>query len=167
MTIRHPWASRPWVPLAALAAALTLLLAAEWSLPGTAAPHLRQPPVIPEAGRDAAADAAIGQRAQTILARPIFSQDRRPPAVADSNAVQPLPRLTAIVIAAGNRRAIFSEPGEKPLLAGPGGEVGAYRLQAITAGSVALLRPDGGVTMLRPQFLNAPTDNVANNSPGP
>jgi hypothetical protein len=146
--------------LPALAGALTLLLAAEWLLPG-AAPPPRIAPAIPAPGAGAAADAAVGQWADTILARPIFSPNRRPPAVADTNAVIVLPRLTAIIITPGTRSAVFSVPGGKALALGPGGEVAGYELKSITAGGVVLLGPDGGITTLRPQFLNPAPANAA------
>jgi hypothetical protein len=146
--------------LPALAGALALLLAAEWLLPG-AAPPPRIMPAIPAPGAGAQADAAVGQWASTILARPIFSQDRRPPAVADATAVVVLPRLTAIIITPGTRRAVFLAPGGKALALGPGGEVAGYQLKSITAGSVVLLGPDGGITTVRPQFLNAAPANAA------
>ena len=148
--------------LPALAGALTLLLAAEWLLPG-AAPPARILPAIPAPGAGAGADATVGQWANTILARPIFSQTRRPPAVAEPNTVVVLPRLTAIIITPGTRYAVFSPPGGKPLTLGPGGEVAGYELKSITAGSVALLGPDGGITTLRPQFLTPAPANANNN----
>lgn len=154
---------KPRAILPALAGALALLLAAEWMLPG-AAPQPRITPAIPAPGADAGTDEAVGQWADTILARPIFSQNRRPPAEADSNAVIPLPRLTAIIITTSMRRAIFSAPGAKPLALGPGGEVAGYQLKSITAGSVALLGPDGGITTLHPQFLTPTSADVASNN---
>jgi general secretion pathway protein N len=155
MSIAMPRAIWP-----ALAAVLALLLAAEWLLPG-AAPPPRVMPAIPAPGAGAAADAAVGQWASTILARPIFSPDRRPPAVADANAVIVLPRLTAIIITPETRRAVFLAPDGKALALGPGGEVAGYELKSITAGSVVLLGPDGGITTVRPQFLTPPPADAA------
>jgi hypothetical protein len=146
--------------LPALAGALALLLAAEWLLPGAAQPP-RIMPAIPAPGAGAQADAAIGQWASTILARPIFNPSRRPPAVADASAVIVLPRLTAIIITPSTRRAVFLAPGGKALALGPGGEVAGYQLKSITAGSVILLGPDGGTTTVRPQFLNPAPANAA------
>jgi len=152
MKILQPRAAMP-----ALAAMLTLLLALEWMLPGAAPQHIA--PAIPAAGADIGTDAAVGQWAATILARPIFNPDRRPAAEAESSdAAEPLPRLTAIIIVAGVSRAVFSAPGAKPILVRPGGAVAGYQLKEIKAGSVSLLGPDGGITTLRPQFLApAPT----------
>jgi general secretion pathway protein N len=155
---------RPSAALAAAAAALLLLLAAEWIVPADP-PVSRQPPAIPAPAPDARATADIGEWADVILARPIFSPDRRPAALAAGDAAQPLPRLSAIIIAAGIRCAVFSTPGEKPLLLGPGGEVGGYRLQAITANSVAMLGPDGSTMTLRPKVLDPAPDDVANSNP--
>jgi hypothetical protein len=150
----------PRAILPGLAGGLALLLAAEWLLPG-AAPPPRIMPAIPAPGAGAQADAAVSQWANTILARPLFSQNRRPPAVADANAVVVLPRLTAIIITPGTSRAVFLAPGGKALALGPGGEVAGYQLKSITAGSVILLGPDGGTTTLRPQFLNPAPANAA------
>jgi hypothetical protein len=158
MNILQPRAVMP-----ALAAILALLLAVEWMLPGAAPQHIV--PAIPEAGADVGTDAAVGQWANTILARPIFNPDRRPAAQADSSsdAAEPLPRLTAIIIAAGVSRAVFSTPGAKPIMVGQGGAVGGYQLKEIKADSVSLLGPDGGITTLRPQFLApAPTPAPGN-----
>ncbi len=153
---------KPSALLPALAGALALLLAAEWLVP-SAAPALRVTPAIPAAGAATDADAAVGQWASTILARPIFNQTRRPPAVAQANAVISLPRLTAIIITPGASRAVFLPTGGKPLSLGPGAEVAGYQLKSITASGVALLGPDGGITTVHPQFLTpAPTD-AANN----
>jgi hypothetical protein len=140
--------------LPALTAMLTLLLAVEWMLPEPAPQHIA--PSIPAAGADIGTDAAVGQWAATILARPIFNADRRPVAQAESSAAAaPLPRLTAIIIVAGVSRAVFSDPGAKPILVGQGGAVDGYQLKEIKARSVSLVGPDGGTTTLRPQFMAA------------
>jgi general secretion pathway protein N len=159
MKILQPRAAMP-----ALAATLTLLLAVEWMLPGAAPQHIA--PAIPEAGPDVGTDAAVGQWAATILARPIFNPDRRPAALADSSdAAEPLPRLTAIIIVAGVSRAVFSTPGAKPILVGQGGAVGGYQLKEIKTDSVSLLGPDGGMTTLRPQYLAPAATAVPGNGP--
>lgn len=149
--------------LPSLAGALALVLAGEWLLPGYGAPPPTAP-VIPSAMPGAGASEAIGQWADTILARPIFKQDRRPEAVADNNSDAPPPRLSAIIIVGGSRRAIFAAPGEKPAVVSQGGAVGAYQVKAIGAGSVALQGPDGGISTLHLQFLTSPPVDVANSS---
>jgi general secretion pathway protein N len=154
---------QPQAALPALAAMLTLLLAVEWLLPGAAPQHIAPP--IPAAAADVGTDAAVGQWADTILARPIFNPDRRPAAQADSSdAAEPLPRLTAIIIVAGVSRAVFSALGAKPILVGQGGAVGGYQLKEIKADSVSLLGPDGGITKLRPQFLAPAATSVPGNA---
>ena len=159
MNILQPRAVMP-----ALAAMLTLLLAVEWMLPGAPPQHIA--PAIPEAGPDVGTDAAVGQWADTILARPIFNPDRRPVALADSSgsdAAEPTPHLTGIIIVGGVSRAVFSTPGAKPVLVGPGGAVGGYQLKEIKARSVSLLGPDGGITTLTLQILAAaPTPTQGN-----
>jgi hypothetical protein len=147
--------------LSALAGALAILLGVEWLLPGNGAPP---PPVaiIPAGAPDAGGGGAVDQWANTILARPIFNQNRRPEAVASGTSDAPPPRLSAIIIVGGSRRAIFSAAGAKPAVVGEGGEVGAYQVKAIGAGSVALLGPDGGISTLRLQYLSAAAVDVAN-----
>jgi general secretion pathway protein N len=155
---------QPRAVLPGLAGMLTLLLAVEWMLPGAAPQHIA--PSIPAAAADTGTDAAVGQWAATILARPIFNPDRRPAAQADSSdATEPLPRLTAIIIVAGVSRAVFSAAGAKPILVGQGGAVGGYQLKAITSRSVSLLGPDGGITTLRPQFLAPAATPAPGNGP--
>jgi len=58
---------------------------------------------------------------------------------------------------------VFSTPGAKPVLVGPGGAVGGYQLKEIKARSVSLLGPDGGITTLTLQILAAaPTPTQGN-----
>jgi general secretion pathway protein N len=138
----------------ALAAALAVLFAAEWLLPGPAAPPARQPPAIPATTADTGADAAIAQWGATILARPLFNQDRRPVQPAAPDTTEPLPRLSAIIVVGGSRRAIFAASGEKPQTVAEGGAIGAYRIKTVLPDKVDLIGPNGPVT-LRPQFMTS------------
>lgn len=135
----------------ALAGLLLMLFAAEWLIPGPAAPGARLAPAIPTAVADAAADAAIGQWGDTALARPLFSPSRRPAAQAGTDTDGSLPRLSAIIITAGGKSAVFAADGQKPQVVAEGGEIGGYRLQSIAPDKVDMLGPDGAIT-LRPQF---------------
>jgi hypothetical protein len=147
--IRQPWLVKP-----ALAAALALLFAAEWLLPGPAAAPVREPPAIPATIADNAADAGISQWGNTILARPLLNQNRRPAPQPGTATSDTLPRLSAIIVIGGTRHAIFNAAGQKPQLVAEGGEIGSYRLKTVAPDRVDLLGPNGPVT-LRPQFIPA------------
>lgn len=151
MTIRSRLAAK-----LALALALAALLAAEAILP--VAPRAGRPlhdAVVAPAPPSPAARSPAG-RVRIILARPLFRADRRPVALAATAPVRRLPRLSAIIIARGDRRAIFAGRSGKAIVIGTGGRVGGYRLDAIAADRVSLIGPDGRIT-LRPQF----SDGVA------
>lgn len=105
-------------------------------------------------------DTDAGQRDAFVavaLARPLFSQTRRPPPrVADVAvaATGDVPRLTAIMIGPFGHRAIFAAaPGGKPLVVEPGDAVGAFRVRSIEPDLVTL---DGanGVRQVRPAFAD-------------
>ena len=84
----------------------------------------------------------------TILARPLFSPDRRPVEV----GVRGLPRLTGIMLAGSQQVAIFAAAsGDHPIVAQVGAHVGAYEVQSIADTGVTVVGPEG-VTMIRPSF---------------
>ena len=109
--------------------------------PGGASPGAAGPPVQ----RDA--------RVTEILARPLFSPDRRPAASA-ARSVSGLPRLTGIVVTGAGKFAIFAAPG-KAVVAEEGGRLGAYEVTAISDAGVTLVGP-AGATTLRPVFDPSP-----------
>jgi general secretion pathway protein N len=119
-----------------------------------AAPPAPQPvyagrPALPLAD-DSGADSA-GWLAQ-ILARPLFRADRRPLAAMPAASVNATPpRLTAIVITAAGRSAIFVNADGSASVLAVGGSSGAYVVQAITPDSARLSGPDGVVT-LHPEY---------------
>lgn len=136
---------------------LALLLAGLWGmeLSGRGPASLTLPP-----GRVPAASGAIGTPAgeiaawqAVILGRPLFAEDRRPPPAAGNAG---LARLAAIIIAGGNRCAIFAPAGGKPQIVPEGGAIGGYRLSRIGPDWVAL---DGaaGRLLLHPAFAAAPS----------
>jgi general secretion pathway protein N len=102
----------------------------------------------------------------TILARPLFSPNRKPPA--DEVAGQPAGpdlndvRLTGIVVAADRRLAIFALPGAKALVRGEGETVNDWRLDTITPHQVVLSGPAGTRT-LQPKI----DASVVRRAPGP
>jgi hypothetical protein len=137
------------VALPGLAGLLGVVLAAEL----LAGPEMAGPQRlghVPAARSGAAAhEPVVAHWAETALARPLFSADRRPPQ--DDKATTGLARLTAIVIAGGSRRAIFAADGQKPRIVPEGGEIGGYKLLHITGDSVQLGGTDGTLT-LHPKF---------------
>lgn len=90
---------------------------------------------------------------QEILARPLFSPDRRP-AAASARSVSGLPRLSAILLADARKTAIFSVAGGKPIVAEEGARIGVYEVRTITDSGVTVAGPDG-TTVLRPVFDSA------------
>jgi hypothetical protein len=97
----------------------------------------------------------IDELVSAILARPLFSNTRRPPqnaagqASTDSDLADT--RLTGIVTAPGKRIAIFAITGDKPLKAAEGDAVSGWRVESITRREVALSGPTG-TTTLRPKI---------------
>jgi hypothetical protein len=96
----------------------------------------------------------------TVLARPLFSPDRRPAAdavtVASGRTVPGLPRLAGILVGPFGRSAIFASNGAKPIVVQEGGRVAAYTIKSIEATQVRLLGPDGA-QVLYPSFEPAAT----------
>ena len=90
----------------------------------------------------------------TALARPLFSSTRRPPQSAAAGAPDgdlADKRLTGIVIAPGERIAIFAVTGDKPLKVSEGGDVNGWRIDSITLREVSLTGP-GGTKVLQPKL---------------
>jgi len=139
--------------LAALVFLLALLLFWEWLPAGPLPP----PPGLADRPPLAATDdfaANAGAWMAQILARPLFRADRRPLAVLPASVDLTVPRLTAIVITAAGRSAIFVNPDGGASVLGVGGHSGVYAVQAITPDAVRLTGPTGTLT-LHPQFAAA------------
>jgi hypothetical protein len=86
-----------------------------------------------------------------VLARPLFSPDRRPVEVGVA-AARGLPRLTGIVVAGSQRVAIFAaRSNEQPIVAQAGAHVGAYEVRTIADAGVTMMGPEGE-TLIRPIF---------------
>lgn len=82
-----------------------------------------------------------------ILARPVFSADRRP-AAAGAKIVAGLSRLTGIVVMGSHRVAIFAgAPGERSVVAEAGARVNAYEVTEITDSGVTVVGPTGRMVM--------------------
>lgn len=95
------------------------------------------------------------QRVERILARPLFIENRRPPAAPATpvaGSPRSLPRLTGIVVSPAGGYAIFAgvESG-KPIIVQEGGQVGGAVVEAVAAGQVTVRGPDG-IVVLRPSF---------------
>lgn len=148
------------LPPVLLAGAASVLLAFELAEPPATGAPVRLPPF----GTRTASTATVppgdaGGELRVILARPLFSSGRRPPtsgpATATANAA---PRLSAILVGGGMRRAVF-ENGDKPVAVGVGGHAGPYTVIAIDTTSVAVGGTDG-THRLRPTPLPASDANT-------
>ena len=90
----------------------------------------------------------------TVLARPLFSNTRRPPQVASTDAADEEfsgTRLTGIVTESGRRIAVFAISGAKSLRVAEGEAVNGWRVESIMPREVSLSGPNG-TKMLRPTF---------------
>ena len=107
------------------------------------------------AATPAGLDGNLGTLADTLLARPLFSQTRRPPNVAGPVAsapsiAAPLPRMTGILIDGPRRSAIFAAPatpGGKPVIVAEGGRIGPFTVQTIEPQQVIVIGPEGKRTV--------------------
>lgn len=90
-----------------------------------------------------------------IVARPLFSPDRRP-VTANTHSVAGLPRLTGIVVAGSRRLAIFAAgTNGRPIVVEAGSHVGVYSVRDIADGAVTVVGPEG-TSVIRPIFDAAP-----------
>lgn len=103
--------------------------------------------------------------ARAVLARPLFSADRRPETVATDQTTV-FTRLAGIIISGGSRSAIFAADGEKPEVVSEGGEIAGYRLLHISYDSVELVGSTGKLT-LHPNFVGAAAPGFASMHPAP
>ena len=96
-----------------------------------------------------------------VLARPLFSPDRRPAADAASTAgssLPGLPRLAGILVGPFGRSAIFAADDSKPIVVQEGGRIGAYTVKSIEMAQVRIVGPEGA------QVLNPRFDQASNKS---
>lgn len=132
--------------------------------PGAPGPAAQQAPVpAPDPGPSQS-------EVQGILARPLFSPNRRPPAagVAAPDAPPPsLPRVAGILMDGSQRSVIFATAdGVRPVVLNVGGEVNGFRVQSIEDGQVTLLGPDGP-RVLHPTFDQAAPAPANRPAPSP
>jgi hypothetical protein len=94
-----------------------------------------------------------------ILARPLFSPDRKP-VVTSARTAAGLPRLTGIVVAGSRRVAIFAaNAGGRPNVVEAGSQLGIYRVLDITDSSVTVAGP-AGTSVIKPVFDPAAANAV-------
>jgi general secretion pathway protein N len=110
----------------------------------------------------------------TILARPLFSNTRRPPPRGGDNAMADSglndTRLTGIVVVPGHRIAIFAPPGAKMLVVGEGETVSGWRVERINPREVSLSGPSGTKTLqpkFDPNLTPPPSPTVGGGNPAP
>ncbi len=158
MTLGRPVLQpRPLLLLAAACACLLVgLLALEYHSAVIREMRLPLPSSPAASGRAASAvheavlpdPAHVRDWTATILARPLFSQSRRPAATVTSGPQRP--RLAGIVVGPAGRRAIFAGSGDaRGVVAAAGQQAGAWRVVSIDADSVRVLGPEGP-RVLRP-----------------
>jgi hypothetical protein len=168
--------SRPaFFGLALLAAGLLTVLALELDAGAPAEEASGGPPRHPPRAQPRAAPEDpvdhTEEWAQTSLARPLFSRDRRPTPVAakagGGPVVTALPRLTGVLVGPFGRRAIFAATaGGKPSVIEEGGSLGPYKVEAIAPGHVTIAGPEGEHE-LQPAFDAAARQAMAAEIPTP
>lgn len=126
-------------------------------------------PAVPSSGGRSgiAPDDQTAQRVAIILARPLFSPDRRPIEAA-GDADPTIARLTGVMITEDGNCAIFAGPSNgHPVVVGQGGRVGRYTVAAIDEHGVTIVGPDGR-RVLHPSFDPSPVAvKVANRASAP
>jgi hypothetical protein len=123
-----------------------------------------QPTVPPKVDSRPTVSSDVGadpkQLVSAILARPLFSPTRHPPPTTgteiSSNFELGGARLTGIVIAPGERLAIFDIKGSKPVVLNEGETVSGWRVDSIAPTEVSLVGP-GGLKTLQPKLDPAHT----------
>lgn len=155
--------------LALLATALAALSGIELLAPGPAAMSLRHhrivlpPTPAPISTSSQKSEADPG----TILARPLFRPDRRPPSVKTATTRStPLPRLSGILIGNGFRLAMFAAKSGKTHIAATGTRIDGYRIVRIGPASITLDGPRGRIS-LTPRFTktsDAPPNAASHDS---
>ena len=144
-----------------LVAAAGLVATLAWELGAFASPDTRIAPRPRAAVATAAPGAAPDHTSEwiaAILARPVFSPDRRPPAeIASTPGVrlpEGLPRLSGVLVGPFGRSAIFAADGRKPLVVDVGGRIDAWTVRTIDVDTVQVSGP-GGARTLHPSFASS------------
>lgn len=86
----------------------------------------------------------------SILARPLFAQDRMPESAVSTKDATDFPRLAGIVTILGKKLAIFQpRGGGKAIVGGVGTAVDGRKIQAISVDEIVMTGP-GGTERVRP-----------------
>jgi hypothetical protein len=142
--------------LAGTAVVLGAVLAWQAMQPADDPPPPSPPPASPvQASEAASLDLRIlNDIAATVLARPLFSPDRRlaPPGQQAAPAVsEDLPRLAAVIVGPHGGLAIFEDGSGRPHLAAEGDTLGRFKVGTIAPGQVSLIASEGE-RVLRPKY---------------
>jgi hypothetical protein len=146
-----------WIGLSALSVILAGAIAFE--IVGPAPQPSLEPANIVTPVRDVQSSVAQppdqhGPWLNEILARPLFSPDRRPAGIVSD--VRGLPRLTGIIVSDTRRIAIFaSASGDHAIVGEVGTHIGVYEVKAVDDAGVTVLGP-GGTSVIRPLFDSGP-----------
>ncbi len=103
-----------------------------------------------------------------VLARPLFSPDRKPPHAAHAvhAGASTLPRLTGTIRTDSGVLAIFQPADGKPIVLGRGGAIAEWTISDVADGEVVLRRGESTST-LRLSYANAPVSPVQLAAPPP
>jgi hypothetical protein len=112
-----------------------------------------------KAGTGAAPDTdRLPDIADTLLARPLFSANRRftvaTPPSDPVRAIEDAPRLTGIIISPGAALAIFDDGSGRPKIAAEGASIGRFKVGTIAPDQVSLIASEGTL-VLRPKFARS------------
>ncbi|HQT77039.1 MAG: hypothetical protein B7Z80_10790 [Rhodospirillales bacterium 20-64-7] len=147
--------------LAVLSLVVAGLLAWEMATPDDATDATAPLPLAVAArparpGQDAAPTPELAaSAARTILARPLFSPDRRPAPpqqeAPPAQAAETLPRLSGIVVGPSGRHAIFVDAAGHGRITAEGATIAGFTLNKIEPGQVTLTS-SAGERVLHPSF---------------
>jgi hypothetical protein len=149
--------------LLGISGALAAIIA--WEIAGAPQADIKPPPQRPIAAVSQAPTPDADRTREwiaTVLARPLFSPDRRPAADTASvagTALPGLPRLTGILVGPFGRNAIFAANGRRPIVVQEGARIDAYTVRSIEAAQVRIVGPEG-MRVLYPTF-EAGSDKAA------
>ena len=158
-----------WLLLTGTVAILTATAAWEILRPDTAPDSIapRPPAPVAEPTKPAAPTTRSNEMLSTIaaavLARPLFSPDRR--AAPDAGGAKAttvtdeLPRLSGVIVGPSGRGAIFADSSGHAKVAREGGSIGKFTVRAIAPGQVTLTSPEGD-RVVRPSFTSSSTANT-------
>jgi hypothetical protein len=149
----------------ALGALLTWVLVAPQDDP--AAPSPTNPPPVQAQAPSVPSLGILSDLTSTVLARPLFSPDRRlaPPGLAIPvvEAAEDLPRLAAVIVGPSGGLAIFEDASGRPHVAAEGDSLGHFKVGAIAPGLVSLITPEGE-RVLRPKYATPASTPIAQNA---